>query len=360
LDTNSIFSYETLKFIVPSIIAIITSVIAAVITTNNERNKIITTGFKNEGISTQKSILELWSIILIDYESFYKIAKNYFEHKIKIVNNNTDINITDLIKMLIGDTYVYSSKKTIKIASDYMQYVCSHQNNNSAMIPLYYIAKLCSSLKYDFTGEKVSYISLFKIRINNLSLQYKIKLYLINIVYNISFIGKFIIELLWKDTYEAQFCLTDGYKNMTDSLKRSLSVPNSEMNTNQDIDDVLIKGNIVDFLDKLSRNVVYVLYYLLILSKKKKFYSLIEFENFNEKKENSTINFSSVASVMSIFKTIKIVDKFEFKNPLMVKVDISDDKIFILEKWFEEYKKTEKNNLENCKIEIIDEYFNSI
>jgi len=185
------------KILVPSIsaiiIAIATSIITAIITVNGERRKITTTEFKNKGADNQKNLLDVWSSVLLDPESFVPKVKKIFKEN--ILNKNKEIkNISDkeIYTILMENTYIYSSKNTMRVVSYYMQHIFGKYKDNTTA-GIFYVSKICAKLKYDFTGEKVSFITIILIKVNDLSIKQKTIFYSMNIFYKIPIYGLCIV-----------------------------------------------------------------------------------------------------------------------------------------------------------------------
>lgn len=168
---------EILKLVITIIIAFIT----AFFTNKNERKKQTTVFFKQEGIKEQKEILDFWcSILFMDYESTIKRYIKDNTKRIMLENNiNKPNEITDTmtIKLIQKDSYMYSSKLTLKYIGSYMQEIFKNTEKQNIIKQMFLVGKIISNMKYDFTGEKTSVMDLLKIKINDLDIHKKIKIY---------------------------------------------------------------------------------------------------------------------------------------------------------------------------------------
>ena len=153
----------------------------------NERKKQTTVFFKKEGIKVQEEMLDFWTSILFnDYKSSIKkyIEKN--EKKIIKTNNlksNNMITETMVIKEVQKDSYMYSSKVTLKYIGEYMQEIFKKRKKQRIILQMFLVGKIISNMKYDFTGEKTTVMDLLKIKINDLDFKKKVKIYLCEIKY---------------------------------------------------------------------------------------------------------------------------------------------------------------------------------
>ena len=176
IDSNIM---ELIKILITVIIAFIT----ASLTNKNESKKQATIFFKQEGIKQQQAILESWcSILLMNYEdTIQKFKENNKERLIKEYNlkSNQEISDTMAINLLQRDSYMYSSKITVKYIGKYMQEVFNSDDSKKSNMTkqMYLVSKIISSMKYDFTGEKVKVLDLIKIKINDLDCKKKIAIY---------------------------------------------------------------------------------------------------------------------------------------------------------------------------------------
>jgi len=168
---------EILKLVITILIAFIT----AFFTNKNERKKQTTVFFKQEGIKEQKKILDFWcSILFMDYEL---TIKRYIKDNAERIMSENDINkpneITDTmaIKLIQKDSYMYSSKLTLKYIGIYMQEIFKNAGKTNGIIQTFLVGKIISNMKYDFTGEKTSVMDLLKIKMNDLDIRKKLKIY---------------------------------------------------------------------------------------------------------------------------------------------------------------------------------------
>ena len=163
------------------VVTIFIAFITAFLTNRNERNKQTTVFFKQEGIKEQKEILDFWcSILFIDYDA---TIKRYIKDNTKRIMSENDINkpneITDTmaIKLIQKDSYMYSSKLTLKYIGNYMQEIFKNAGKPNGMAQTFLVGKIISNMKYDFTGEKTSVMDLLKLKINDLDIRKKLKIY---------------------------------------------------------------------------------------------------------------------------------------------------------------------------------------
>lgn len=174
-----------------NIIQIFTTILIAFATayfTNiNERKKQTTVFFKEEGIKSQKEILDFWSTILLnDFETAIKkyIANN--SQKIMKVNNLTEakkISDTMIISEVQKDSYMYSSRLTIKYIGNYMQEIFKEESKSRPILQTFLVGKVISNMKYDFTGEKTTVMDLLRMKINDLTIDKILKIYWYEIKY---------------------------------------------------------------------------------------------------------------------------------------------------------------------------------
>ena len=172
--------------IIQILVTIIVAFITAFLTNSNERKKQTTVFFKQEGIKLQEEILSFWcSILFNDYKSaINKYIKNNAERIMKENNINESDEITEImvIKVAQKDSYMYSSKLTIKYIGNYMQEIYKKEEQEM-MKQIYLVSKIIANMKYDFTGEKTSVMDLLKIKINDLDRKKKMKIYWYEIKY---------------------------------------------------------------------------------------------------------------------------------------------------------------------------------
>ncbi len=169
------------------VVTIFVAFITAFFTNRNERKKQTTVFFKQEGIKEQKEILDFWcSILFTDYEA---TIKRYIKENAKRIIDENNINkpneITDTmaIKLVQKDSYMYSSKLTLKYIGSYMQEVFKNKEEQNIIKQMFLVGKIISNMKYDFTGEKTSVMDLLKIKINDLDLKKKLRIYCYEIEY---------------------------------------------------------------------------------------------------------------------------------------------------------------------------------
>lgn len=172
--------------IIQILVTIIVAFITAFLTNSNERKKQTTVFFKQEGIKLQEEILSFWcSILFNDYKSaINKYIKNNAERIMKENNINESDEITEImvIKVAQKDSYMYSSKLTIKYIGNYMQEIYKKEEQEM-MKQIYLVSKIIANMKYDFTGEKTSVMDLLKIKINDLDRKKKMTIYWYEIKY---------------------------------------------------------------------------------------------------------------------------------------------------------------------------------
>lgn len=173
--------------IIQIIVTIIIAFITAYLTNTNERKKQTTVFFKQEGIKIQKEMLDFWCSILFD--DYANTIKRYINsHKQEIINANqlkdeNKITETMVIKEVQKNSYMYSSKLTLKYIGNYMQEIFKNKEKEKTMLQMFLVGKIISNMKYDFTGEKTTVMDLLKIKINDLDFKKKIKIYLYGIKY---------------------------------------------------------------------------------------------------------------------------------------------------------------------------------
>ena len=88
-----------------------------------------------------------------------------------------EITDTMAIQLIQKDSYMYSSKLTLKYIGNYMQEIFKNKENPAVMKQMFLVGKIICNMKYDFTGEKTSVMDLLKIKINDLDLKKKMKIY---------------------------------------------------------------------------------------------------------------------------------------------------------------------------------------
>lgn len=169
------------------VVTVLIAFITAFLTNLNDRKKQTTVFFKQEGIKVQQEILEFWCSIL--FNDYQKTVNRYIKNNTKRImeenniNKPTEISETMAIQMIQKDSYMYSSKMTIKYIGIYMQEIYKNNNHSNAMRQIFLVTKIISSMKYDFTGEKTSVLNLLKIKINDLNFEKILKFYWYQIKY---------------------------------------------------------------------------------------------------------------------------------------------------------------------------------
>lgn len=78
---------------------------------------------------------------------------------------------------------MYSSKLALKYIGNYMQEIFKNSKKQKMILQMFLAGKIISNMKYDFTGEKTIVMNLLKIRINDLDIKKKLKIYLYGIKY---------------------------------------------------------------------------------------------------------------------------------------------------------------------------------
>lgn len=173
--------------ILQTIVTIFIAFITAFLTNNNERKKQTTVFFKQEGIGEQKAILDFWSSVLfINYEATLKRYKKENLDRIMEENDIIDeekIDDVDSFKLVQKDSYIYSSKLTLKYIGYYMQETFKEKKEQKSILQIFLVGKIISNMKYDFTGERTSVLDLLKIKINDLDWHKKINIYWYEIKY---------------------------------------------------------------------------------------------------------------------------------------------------------------------------------
>lgn len=180
-------------FCVTALIAYIT----ARKTLSNNIKSINVEHFKNKGIEVQQRVLDTWSgILFFDMEtSLNKYVKEkgcdnlyIYTADEKKEKNSQKENLeknqkkeTEIIRNLLQESYIYSSKSTIKAISTYQQYSYKGQASNKKTLKIFksintikvlvFIPRIIKRMKYDFTGEKVDSLELIKMKINDWNLK---------------------------------------------------------------------------------------------------------------------------------------------------------------------------------------------
>jgi len=167
--------------IIQILVTIIVAFITAILTNYNERKKQTTVFFKQEGIKIQQEMLDFWcSILFNDYENTMK--KYIRDNSERIMSDNNLVKIDEItdtmaIKIIHKDSYMYSSNATLKYIGKYMQEVYKDRDKPRKMEQMFLVSKIIVNMKNDFTGEKTSVINLLQIKINDLDIKKKIKIY---------------------------------------------------------------------------------------------------------------------------------------------------------------------------------------
>lgn len=172
---------EILKNILVIVGTWITAIITYKLTSKNDKSKLLSTQFKQQGIEKQKRLLELWTICAqIGYDSFILSLKTEYNKE------NETIDKTELIKLYMNDVVLYASRETMRLFAIFMQnaYRSSKSKKTNMMKTIYVSFKIMSCMKYDFTGEKVKTIDLIKIKINDLDIKKKTQLKFYGIYYS--------------------------------------------------------------------------------------------------------------------------------------------------------------------------------
>ena len=192
--------FEILKQIFIVIGAWITAILTYKLTSKNDKSKIVSTQFKQVGIDKQKELLELWEICTSsNYEKFIdKIREKYNENK---------IDEKEILRIYTNDVLLFASKETMRMFAIFMQNayksakkekekkVNKQQKQNFRetknkldsevenvvkkvdMKVIYLGFKVMSSMKFDYTGEKVKTLDLIKINDLNFKRIIQIKWY---------------------------------------------------------------------------------------------------------------------------------------------------------------------------------------
>lgn len=178
---------ENMIAIIQIVVTVIIAFITAYFTNSNERKKQTTVFFKQEGIKVQEEILDFWSSIL--FNEYQSAIKKYIENNKKRImetNNLESANMiteTMVIKEVQKDSYMYSSKVTLKYIGEYMQEIFKNKEDQRIILQIFLVGKIISNMKYDFTGEKTTVMDLLKIKINDLNFKKKLEIYFYEIRY---------------------------------------------------------------------------------------------------------------------------------------------------------------------------------
>ena len=172
---------EILKNILVIVGTWITAIITYKLTSKNDKSKLLSTQFKQQGIEKQKKLLKLWTICAQNgYENFILSLESEYDKKHRLEDK------TELIKLYMNDVVLYTSKETMRLFAIFMQnaYKSSKTQKINGMKTIYVAYKIMSCMKYDFTGEKIKTIDLIKIKINDLDIKKKAQLKFYEIYYS--------------------------------------------------------------------------------------------------------------------------------------------------------------------------------
>lgn len=166
-----------------SVVAIITFLF----TLNINKNKTTTDTFKKEGITVQERLLDFWSnVFILGFEE----SLDNFKVKAKLDKKLSDLDVFNYIK---SESIRYSSKNTIKMMATYQQYIYKKSSleknaitkKKDTMEIIVLALRVVKSMKYDFTGEKISIMDLIKIHIKNLNCRKYLLIYFYLVFYYI-------------------------------------------------------------------------------------------------------------------------------------------------------------------------------
>ncbi len=159
----------------------ITAIITYKLTSKNDKSKLLSTQFKQQGIEKQKKLLELWTICAhYGYEKFLEELKKEY-------NKNYNLDDTaELLKLYTNDIVLYASKETMRLFATFMQNAYrSNKGKKVRMMQTIYVSfKIIACMKYDFTGEKIKTMDLIKIKVNDLDFKKKMELRFLEIYYS--------------------------------------------------------------------------------------------------------------------------------------------------------------------------------
>ena len=178
---------QILSFIVTIAVAYIT----AKLTLKNTKNSITTEHFKQKGVEIQENNLQFWcSILTTTYEEaiieyikrrnkINRDKKNKIQIKINNIQGKKEISQEDqnkVLKIVQTESYIYSSKETIKAISSYAHnsFKLNKQKSNNLfqqVKALVLPARIMSCMKKDFTGEKVDTLEILKMKITDWNLK---------------------------------------------------------------------------------------------------------------------------------------------------------------------------------------------
>ena len=95
----------------------------------------------------------------------------------------SEITDTMVVKVVQRDSYMYSSKITIKYIGNYMQEIFKEKEKSAIMKQMFLVSKIICNMKYDFTGERTSVMDLLKMKINDLDFKKRLKVYWYEVKY---------------------------------------------------------------------------------------------------------------------------------------------------------------------------------
>lgn len=168
-------------------VTIVVAFITAYFTNLNENKKQITVFFKKEGVKIQQEMLDFWSSIFFD--DYSNAIKIYIENNMDTIMKNNNLNSVEEISEVMAmkeiqkNSYMYSSKATLKYIGYYMQEIFKNRKKSKILLQIFFVSKIINNMKYDFTGEKTTAMDLLKIKINDLKMRQKIKIYYYEIRY---------------------------------------------------------------------------------------------------------------------------------------------------------------------------------
>lgn len=166
-----------------SVVAIVTFLF----TLNINKNKAITDTFKKEGITVQERLLDFWSnVFILGFEE----SLDNFKVKAKLDKKLSELDVFNYIK---SESIRYSSKNTVKMMATYQQYIYKNSSleknaitkDKDTMELIVLALRVVKSMKYDFTGEKISVMDLIKIHIKNLNWRKYLLIYFYLVFYYI-------------------------------------------------------------------------------------------------------------------------------------------------------------------------------
>ncbi|MDD2391632.1 MAG: hypothetical protein PHU94_01680 [Bacilli bacterium] len=163
-----IFNKDNAIKIISILGTILLSFITALLTTKTHKKNSTTEYFKKDGINIQQKLLKFWSAVLTND---YKTALNEYKSDSKEKN----LTESDSIKKIMQETYMYSSKSTIKALATYQTSNFRKKQKKiknktiSSVKTIILPSRIIKRMKYDFTGEQVSTIDLLKIKINDMN-----------------------------------------------------------------------------------------------------------------------------------------------------------------------------------------------